>query len=54
MTEIAKEYAIAFFELAKEQNLQKDYRDALKEIRAVIRSADGYEELLSCPSVPMR
>ena len=47
MTQISKEYAVALFELAKEQSCAKEFSDALKLIRGEFDAQPEYIELLS-------
>ena len=52
MTQISKEYAVALFELAKEQSCAKEFSDALKLIRGEFDAQPEYIELLSSPNIP--
>lgn len=54
MTETAKEYAAALFELAKETNEEKPFADALAVIQNVFTTDPEYMELLSSPNIPVR
>lgn len=52
MTEMSKEYGTALFMLAKENNEQKGYAQALDEILAQFNANPEYVELLASPSIP--
>lgn len=54
MTETAKEYAVALFELAKEENSEKQFADALENIRAEFDGNPEYADLLSSPNISLR
>ena len=52
MTETAKEYAIALFELAKETDDTKTFADALTFIQNIFATDPEYVDLLSSPNIP--
>lgn len=54
MTETAKEYATALFELAKESASEKEIGDALAMLLSEISENPEYEELLSSPNISLR
>lgn len=54
MTETAKEYAAALFELAKETNEEKTFANALTVIQSVFSTNPEYMDLLSSPNIPVR
>lgn len=53
MTETAKEYATALFELAKESNSEKEFGDALGVVLSELKGNPEYAELLSLPNIPL-
>lgn len=53
MTETAKEYATALFELAKETKEEKQFADALAVIQTAFQSDPEYLDLLSSPNIPL-
>lgn len=53
MTETAKEYATALFELAKETNEEKQFSEALKVIQTAFQTDLEYLDLLSSPNIPL-
>ena len=53
MTETAKEYATALFELANETGEEHVFADALCVIQNEFASAPEYIDLLSSPSIPL-
>lgn len=53
MTETAKEFATALFELAKETNEEKKFADALKIIQTAFQNNSEYLDLLSSPNIPL-
>lgn len=54
MTQTAKEYAVALFELAKETDSEKTFADALNVVLNEFTSNPEYAVLLSSPNVPAR
>lgn len=54
MTEIAKEYAAALFELAEETGGEKEVLQALETIQAAFEENPEYAILLDSPNIPLR
>lgn len=53
MSKISNEYAKALFALAKEENSEKDYEDALGLVDNMLNDNPGYIELLLSPKIPL-
>ena len=52
MTETSKEYALALFELAKEQGNEREFALALNTVAKELENAPESAELLSSPNIP--
>ena len=54
MTETSKEYAVALFTLAAEENVTKEVSDGLKTISRTLREAPEYLDFLASPNISVR
>lgn len=52
MTQIAKNYADALYELAREEGLDQQIYEQLRQIRAMLEENPDYVNLLSSPNLP--
>jgi len=48
-----KEYGTALFSLARENECEQQYAEALQTVQAVFEENPGYFELLNAPNIPM-
>ena len=53
MSEVAREYANALYELSEEENAQDTYLSELREILSIFREYPEYVRLLGVPNVPV-
>ncbi len=53
MTEMNKEYGVALFALAKEQNKENEYALSLECVEEVVKANPLYLDFLSSPSIPL-
>jgi F-type H+-transporting ATPase subunit delta len=53
MTEISKEYAVALFMLAAENNILSEYKDQLKRIKDLLQDNPDYIDVLESPAIPL-
>lgn len=53
MTETSKEYAVALFSLAAEEQLEKTVSDGLKTVSRVLRETPEYLDFLASPNIPV-
>lgn len=53
MTEMNKEYGVALFALAKEQNKENEYALSLECVEEVVEANPLYLDFLSSPSIPI-
>ena len=51
MTDAGREYGTALFELAKEEGIDKEMLEILREVRGIFRAEPEYMELLSAPTI---
>jgi len=54
MTETSKEYAVALFELAAEEQIEKTVSDGLKLVSRILRETPEYLDLLASPNIPIK
>ena len=54
MTETSKEYAVALFTLAAEEQIEKVISDGLKTVSRVLREAPEYLDFLASPNIPIQ
>ena len=54
MSEVAREYSQALYELACEQGAEQEYLSQLREIDAIFGEYPEYVRLLGVPNVPLR
>lgn len=53
MTETSKEYAVALFELAVEDGIEKTISDGLKTVSRILRETPEYLDFLASPNIPV-
>lgn len=53
MNDLAKEYAFALFQLAKEKDTLSETALCLKDAEKILRENDAYRTVLQCPAIPM-
>ena len=53
MTETSKEYAVALFELAVEEQLEKTVSDGLMTVSKILRKTPEYLDFLASPNIPV-
>ena len=54
MTETSKEYAVALFSLAVEEQFEKTVSDGLKTVSRVLRETPEYLDFLASPNIPIQ
>lgn len=54
MTETSKEYAVALFSLAVEEQLEKTVSDGLRTVSRVLRETPEYLDFLASPNIPIQ